>query len=326
MTGDLMKRWAGKCVSRAGWQQGVRARSRTVNCPLLVLLTGSVFWAGACSTPGDFGRQRESIIQGQITDSFNEITGNILNDRSNFVLNRDELELRRVLHHFRKALPTPLFPERVLYLIKKGDFGALSNYAHSLTSRGYADGGSRVAQISQMLETDHVYVKRFSEASKEIRLVDRSRVLILSRNPGQYSSDDRLNTSARARENVDLMLAVLLDLSYRLVAYDYAIERTRLEWPRTNLVHVEAILSMLREKAAFLRIDLGFDGPGLAGFEEVPVSRVSMRGPRRRGSAKDARRGRRRTDLSQAEAKAWAETDRWAAQVDAEVEAADRRR
>lgn len=228
---------------------------------------------GGCASVGDFGRPRHSVFLNEVQSNYDKVERLLSPAKSVFVLSDNELDVRRAVHHFQSPLPTPAFPMKAAYIYAKGHGGGITpaGYADSLTVNGYADGNARAGQIDETMAADVEWLKRFESAAKKVRAVDQERLFVLEGDRGAFSDEDRINTHARITENADIMLAVLTALEGRITAYHYAIQRTRLEWPKTPLERTEMTLSLLREKAATLRVALGLDGSSSISFEEEVI-------------------------------------------------------
>lgn len=244
-------------------------------CGLIAIVSLSL---AGCSTAGDFGRPKQSTALSELARNYDKVVGVMSPDHSSFVLSREEMDIRTASYHFHQPLPGPLFPKRFANLVHKSRLSSLADYGDSQTSRGYADGNARAGEIDELMASDHVWLKRFASAARLTRASDRERLIVLEEDPGAFSDDDRINAHARIKENADVMLGVLADIDARLKAYEYAVQRTRLEWPRTPLARTETSLSLLRERVARLRVELGFDGTGIQ-FEEIETVEPVYAGP-----------------------------------------------
>ncbi len=198
---------------------------------------------------GDFGRPRTFSVLGHPLDAaYWASDATHLGAPSHFELTADETEMRASGYRLRVQAHT-LTPVKFAYR-------AEAAYAANLTRQRYKFGPGRTARIADDLQADHAALSRFAVAARRVLAADRARAAALAEKNGFFSSGNKRNTRNRMRENFAFIEGTFIDLEQRLDAYQFAIDRTRLEAPGASPFAVEGSLNHLRDRAASLHYEL----------------------------------------------------------------------
>jgi len=226
-------------VLRNRWKPYVRA---------FVAPAGALIALCGCMIEGDFGRTRPSLIYQGLNDTVSNARDFILDESPRFALTADELELRDAAYYFNEALPVHALSGRAL--LQGG------TYADHLTASGYTLGQAQLKTISEELQADHHWFRRFARAVRKILNADAERQAQLRISSHILSDKDRARAFSRIKENRLLIHTALRDLGDRIAAYDYAVERGRVEHPGAMVRDVGRSIDSLREKVSNLRTEI----------------------------------------------------------------------
>lgn len=198
---------------------------------------------------GDFGRPRTFSLLGHPLDAAYWASASThITAPSNFKLTADEIEMRETGYRLRVQAHS-LTPVKLAYAPE-------SAYAGNLTRGRYRFGPGRIARIANDLQADHEALSRFGAAARRVLGADRARAQALVEGAPYLSAGDRRSARNRMRKNFAFIEGTFIDLEQRLDAYQYAIDRTRIETPGASPFAIEGSLNHLRDRAASLHYEL----------------------------------------------------------------------
>lgn len=214
---------------------------------------GSVgfFYLAGCAQKGDFGRPQESAFVDTLTEELNilfyedafvtgDIDGKGRYTGPKFSLTPNEIELRDIALHFHQPMTsdnTRLFHSRTA-----------AAYAENLTRKRHIYGPARTKTILAHIDADHKWLERFNKVAPKIKFADQKREHALRVKNLMLTNRDRIRTVSRIKENNQVIHKIFQDLQQRIINYEYAIERSRLETPDGDVEKVGTALSLFREK------------------------------------------------------------------------------
>jgi len=207
----------------------------------------------ACAMEGDFGRPRNFSILGFPLDAA-YWTSDSTHRLSRFsgarkhTLTADEIELRDTAYRLR-VQPHNLIPIKLSY-------SPQTAYAGDLARQHYKYAPARMAAIDAEIQADHQSLTLFAAAARRVLAADRARLQALSENRPYLTTGDARKARNRIRSNFAFIEGTFADIEKRISAYQYAIDRTRIETPGANPAAVEAALNHLRDRAAALHYEL----------------------------------------------------------------------
>ncbi|MGI9385195.1 MAG: hypothetical protein ACR2PO_18735 [Methyloligellaceae bacterium] len=129
-------------------------------------------------------------------------------------------------------------------------------YAEHLTRQGYLHGPSRLAKIEHEIRTDHDALTKFAHAARIVLGGDRVRMGAAFDRRTSLTGSDKHDAHARVGENMLVIRRTFADIERRIAAYDYAIDRTRVETPVLATGHAKSALNHLRDRTASLQYEL----------------------------------------------------------------------
>ncbi len=265
-----------------------------------------------CSTKGDFGRPRELKMLERTSDFITDIG---LNDTvtdldakeghfkgaRKFALTKPEIILRDSAVYFHIPLSQRnVDPSRPL---------EPTAYAEYMTRADYTYGPSREGFLASQIKADYIWLKRFSKASRQVKIDDGERAYYLKIKEISLTNQDRIRTVSRIRENEQLVYEVFNDIDERIASYMYALERSPIETPGASMDKAKTALNILRKEASMARAKYDKLARRLAAeFARRPGSwrPIMRRGKAKRGSGRRGRvRERREGDRSQDGIRSW---------------------
>lgn len=207
----------------------------------------------ACAMEGDFGSPRNFSILGVpldaaywMSDSTHGLSQMVA--PTTFSLTADEIELRKTAYHLR-VQPHNLIPLKLSY-------SPQTSYAGSLSRQQYKYGPARMAAIDGELRADHQSLALFAAAARRVLAADQERMYALNQSREFLSRGDKINARNRMRRNFAYIEGTFADMDRRVAAYQYAIDRTRIETPVATPGAVEGSLNHLRDRSASLQYEL----------------------------------------------------------------------
>ncbi|MEC9368567.1 MAG: hypothetical protein VX871_07725 [Pseudomonadota bacterium] len=214
---------------------------------LLVVLSVS-FMTAACSMEGDLGRPKPRFLFGSIAETYWTSDIPPVYRHSDFSLTPDETEMRETAFRLR----TLAFRPRPIGISETTE----TSYADYLTSQGHTFGPSRMAKIDHDLHADHQSLTLFGQAARRVLEADRERLRTVHEIRPYLSFGDKQNARNRLQENHAFIQGTFLDLDRKIAAYQYAIDRARIETPGVTPVAVGGSLNHLRDRVASLHYEL----------------------------------------------------------------------
>lgn len=201
---------------------------------------------------GDFGRPEPSIVTGTILPWI----GNKLAERrgepvSRFQLTDHEMELRarayrmfmpgHRLHFFARhraeLVRTRVWPDEKYQIETAG-------YYRSLRAQGYTSTPARYNAIEQAVRADLALIEPFLVNAERVYADDRRRLDALARSE-LAAPDMSADAHARIYENRRVIDWAIVAMQWRVDAYAYALETTRIETPSLRATDVEMALRRL---------------------------------------------------------------------------------
>ncbi|MGD9868539.1 MAG: hypothetical protein AB7U38_11130 [Hyphomicrobiales bacterium] len=214
----------------------------------LVPLLPFAFLLGACSMEGDLGRPKPRLLFGSIGEQWWTSDVPPVYRHSDFGLTPDEKEMRETAFRLR----TLAFKPRPIGISETTE----TSYADYLTAQGHTFGPSRMAKIDHDLHSDHLSLTLFGQAARRVLEQDRHRLGSMHQVRPYVSFLDKQNARARMQENHAFVEGTFQDMERKVMSYQYAIDRTRIETPGVTPVSVEGSLSHLRDRLASLHYEL----------------------------------------------------------------------
>ena len=218
----------------------------------LSLLAGFGADAAAGGRIGDFGRPEPSVI----TDRILPWLGDRLAERrgepvSSFQLTDREMELRdRAYHLFMPGHRLHFFARHRAELVRARVWPDetyhvdTAAYYRALRAQGFISSETRYNALEMAIRADLGLIEPFMVQAERVYADDRRRIAALSRISG---ADPLLADNAHARiyENRRVVDWAIIAMQWRVEAYGYALETTRVEIPSIRAVDVEMALSRL---------------------------------------------------------------------------------
>lgn len=227
-----------------------RARSAAAGAlSLLALPFALAFVLGGCAVEGDFGRPAPPTFMDRLADfplSKRRPLPARWQDKS--VMTADEREMRETAYRVRTEIHS--------FKPVGGKHYSDGNYADYLTRQGHVYGPSRMASIDHELHADHQALTLFGQAAERVLVADMERVRALHEEAPYLTGEDTRRARSRIRDNYAFVEGTFRDLRERIVAYEYAIDRTRIETPGVSTAAVMSSLNHLRDRAASLEYKL----------------------------------------------------------------------
>lgn len=245
MTGD--RSWAEVCTSHRG-----RMRPSLRSWRKLATAAAIPLSLGACGFDpvGDFGRPRDLGITSTVTEAF-RLAGDITNHPiygSDFRMTPDEERLRETAFRLRAQIHN-LRPMRWTRYSEVA-------YAEHLHGTGHTYGPARLSLINEELEADKQTLNRFAEFARRVFTADQRRMDAVIDDSPYYSKADKRNARSRVRQNCAFIEGTFEALAQRIEAYEYAIDRARIETPEITAVVVEEGLARFRDRTVALQTEL----------------------------------------------------------------------
>lgn len=232
-----------------------RAGMRRAGCVLVVGLAALSILAPAALASGrlgDFGRPEPSVI----TDRFLPWIGNKLAGKrgepvSAFQLTDHEMELRaRAYYLFMPNHRVRFFARHRAELVRariwpdeKYDVDP-TGYYNALRTQGFISSQARYNAIEQSIRADLGLIEPFMGEVERVYADDHRRMEALAR-ASVVSPDISANAEARIFENRRVVGWAVVAMQWRVEAYAYALEATRIESPSIRAVDVEMALKRL---------------------------------------------------------------------------------
>ena len=201
---------------------------------------------------GDFGRPEPSIITGAILPWIgNKLAGKRGEPVSQFQLTDHEMELRARAYtmfmpshrvrffarHRAELVRTRVWPDEN-YTVDPTDYYA------ALRAQGFISSEARYNAIEQAVRADLGLIEPFMVEVERVYADDRRRMDALSR-ASLASPELSQNAEARIYENRRVVDWAIVAMQWRVEAYAYALEMTRIEVPSIRAVDVEMALTRL---------------------------------------------------------------------------------
>lgn len=207
----------------------------------------------ACAMEGDFGRPRNYSVLGFPLDAtywMSDSTHGLsqMAAPTTFSLTADEIELRETAYRLR-VQPHNLIPLKLSY-------SPQTSYAGDLNRQQYKHGPARMAAIDGELRADHQSLTLFAAAARRVLAADQERMYALTQSREFLSRGDKRNARNRMRRNFAFIEGTFTDMARRISAYQYALDRTRIETPVASTGAVEGSLNHLRDRSASLQYEL----------------------------------------------------------------------
>lgn len=218
-----------------------------------LLLSGALpLLLGACGfdPAGDFGRPRDLSVQSTVTEAFRlaaQVTRNPVYG-SEFPMTPDEVKMRETAYRLRVQIQN-------LRPIRWVRYSEVS-YADYLENGGYTYGASRLSLIHEELKADEQTLNRFGEFGRRVLTADQRRMDALIEDGPYYSRSDRRNARSRIMQNCAFIEGTFEAIAQRIEAYQYAIDRARIETPEISEAVVEGSLNRFRDNTVMLQTEL----------------------------------------------------------------------
>lgn len=201
-----------------------------------------------CAVTGDFGRPTKGTVL--FTQAFHDVTDHFMDggEPSFYNLTDDEIKMREMAFRLRMKVHAPITASLIPY--------NESGYANHLTASGRVNGPSRMATIEDEIHGDHEALTRFGQASRQVLMADRRRLMVLAKGSPNYSQNDADNAINRVEQNYAFMEGTFEDLDNRIAAFRHAVDRTKLETPAVVTGSVESSLDHLHQRSLALRYEM----------------------------------------------------------------------
>lgn len=227
-------------------QRGRRSISKLLTVSALTLLLS----ACGLDPVGDFGRPRDLSVASTVTEAF-RLAGDITNHPvygSDFRMTPDETRLREIAFRLRAQIHN-LRPMRWTRYSEVA-------YAEHLHGTGHTYGPSRLSLINEELDADKQTLNRFAEFGRRVFTADQRRMDAVIDDSPYYTRADKRNARSRVRQNCAFVKGTFEALAQRIEAYEYAIDRARIETPEISAAVVEESLDYLRDTVVALQTEL----------------------------------------------------------------------
>ena len=129
-------------------------------------------------------------------------------------------------------------------------------YAGQLNYEKHTYGPSRVANIQTEIDTDHGALTKFAAAARHVLYADQQRLNAILGSDEFLSRGDKRNGRNRMRRNCAFIEGTMTDMQRRVSAYQYAIDRARIETPDASPAAAEGALNHLRDRGAALQYEM----------------------------------------------------------------------
>lgn len=236
---------------------------------LLVLPAALAFVLSACAVQGDFGRpEPPTFMERLVHFPASERLSFPRSRKGEPALTADEVEMRETAYRLRTEIHNfkPVGHKRY----------SDENYANHLTRQGDGYGPARMARIDHELHADHQALTLFDQAARRVLAADMERIKAMHEEAPYLTAGDTRQGRSRIRDNYAFVEETFVDIRERIVAYEYAIDRTRIETPGVSTAGVMSSLNHLRDRAASLQYEL-YQTLALAGQKTGLDRRASRR-------------------------------------------------
>ncbi len=207
----------------------------------------------ACAMEGDLGRPKTYSVLGipldaaywvdDSTHAFSQIV-----NPTTYAPTPAEAEMHETAYRLR-VQPHNFIPLKVAY-------SPQTAYAGKLRYEQHTYGPSRMGNIDHELQADHQALSLFGAASRRVLAADRERMHALLVNQEFLTRGNKRNARNRMRRNCAFIEGTFTDLERRTGAYQYAVDRARIETPGPSPFAVEGSLNHLRDRAASLQYEV----------------------------------------------------------------------
>lgn len=225
---------------------------------------------------GDFGRPEPSIINDRLLPW---LGGKLASRRgepvSQFHLTDREMELRaRAYHLFMPNHRVRFFARHRAELVRARVWPEdrylvdTAGYFAALRAQGFISSEARYNAMEQSIRADLGLIEPFMVQVERVYSDDRRRIDALAR-ASVVPADMDANVHARIYENQRVVGWAVVAMQWRIEAYAYALEATRIEVPSRRATDVEmalrrlaAAVDIMAASAARMEADGGYGGHG----------------------------------------------------------------